>query len=884
MFEDRVEHLLRLSGFSVARNVLVSGTQVDIVATHSAGFATVRYLVECTDQMKSVSIDYVKEKAAVLLNGDARDDMLCVMIVARGTFSAPAREFAREQHRVLLRTEADLERGLVDFSPYRDWYIENYERSTGVFSDASLHEHYVESTAYDSTGNAYPINEAADTWLHDDQNNVLFILGDYGAGKTSFLRQLAYRLLTAPPDGAERPSPIPVLIPLRDYRSAISLRQVITDALLNDYGVRLASFQAFERFCSLGHVILLLDGFDEMAARSNEKTVADCLSQVYILAETNTKLIVTCRSNFFRSHRQVIDSLRHYAIDITDFRPKGRSALPLGRHGTVLTLQTLTEEQIRQFITLRFPDEVDELLETMASIHDLTDLRRRPVLLDMILKTLPDLKRSNEVLNSAALYEHYTNRWTLRDEWRIQMPVAVRQGFCDAIAWSFNARGETAISYSQLHKLLQGVLQELTESQQQLDEYANDIQTCSFIVRAGEGSMYEFAHKSFMEYFVGRRLAKVLAGEAQPVAPAPEDPATPDDFAAFATGRLIDIELPALYRHRYMPSIMNSRLERADAYAYLADSWNRGDERRGSSSASLSAQIEQRVLAMYDVHSDLPFNVSPEVATFALEWLENQGIGLREVIRRCVTPADEQRLADIMRQAAATRYFRSQAAALRGLMTRESANPLLRAAAAGALAQSGLLNTPETLRDARRHLSSKGFAYLLYVMAESDDEAARTAVDALREAGEVDAFGAVIAGLGHRSRMAPDAFSHLMIERICAFAASGADTELALLLTDVLAPDDAGLLTIIEAVIRSNTDQRMKLEAVRMLTRIQATEQAGKRLRKLWVQTTEPRVRAALDRQRARILSMTANRRNRASWSPATSPAARERLWAALRS
>jgi hypothetical protein len=878
-FEERVEQLLRLTGYSVKRNVLIGDTQIDLVATYPGGFAKIRYLVECTNQTKSVPIDYVKEKAAILLATETADEITCLMVVSRKEFTAQARAFADHQPRVILRTEADLERGLVNFAPYRDWYIANYEHSTGMFADASLHEHYLDNTAYDSHGNVHLINGAADAWLRDSQNNVLFVLGDYGAGKTSFLRQLAYRLLTNADRHDDGSNPIPILIPLREYRSAISLRQVITDALLNEYGVQLASFHAFERFCSLGHVVLLLDGFDEMAARSDEKTIADCLGQIYILAETNTKLIVTCRSNFFRSHQQVIDSLQRYAIDVTGFRPKGRSSLPLGRHGTILTLQSLTDKEIRQFITLRFPDDVDDLLATMASIHDLTDLCHRPVLLDMILKTLPDLKRSGDVANSAALYEHYTNRWTLRDAWRIQMPIEIRQAFCDALAWTFMARGEMEISYSRLRTLLEAVLRGLADSHEQLEEYVNDIQTCSFIVRTGEGDLYQFAHKSFMEYFVGRRLAKVLAGDDTPdVAKAvvsAEEPFAPVEY-------LPKMPVPRVVDLAFVRTVFNHRLQRAGAFAVPSDTWWQHERTFASSSASLSAHIEQRVLAMYDVRSDLPFGVSPEVATFAVEWLETQGTRLRELVRSCRSRADEQRLADVIRHAVATRYFASQAATLNGIM-RENSNPLLRAAAAGALAQSGQLNTPELLLDARKHLGEKGFAYLLYVIAEGDDDKTLAAVDSLCTSGDVDAFGAVIAGLGHRSRMGAAEFSLFMIERVRDFAASGADPQLALLLTEVITPDDAGLLEIAEAVIRSTAPQKAKLDVVRLLDRIEGSDLAARRLKRLWVQTRDQRVRAALDRQRSRVLSVAATRRDRASWSPAISPAARDRLWASLR-
>ncbi len=342
-FEERVERLLRLIGFSVERDVRVRGTQVDLVARRADAMAPVTYLVECTDQMRPVGIDYVKEKAGSLLNLINGDQLIVLSIIAPNGFTVDAKDFAAERPNLILRTVEELEEELIQFEPYRDGYLNHYEKSTGIFKEAQLYDYYVEPTAIASDEGAKgPIEGMVRDWLTDAENNVLFILGDYGAGKTSFLRQFTYKLLAAPPAENGHPSPVPILIPLREYRQALNIRQVITDTLLNEYGVQLPSFGTFEHFCSLGRALLLLDGFDEMAAQSDQATLFDCLAQIFILAQLEVKVVVTCRSNFFRSHYQLFELLKEFTIELPQLGSSDVDQRPLGRHGGLITIQPLS--------------------------------------------------------------------------------------------------------------------------------------------------------------------------------------------------------------------------------------------------------------------------------------------------------------------------------------------------------------------------------------------------------------------------------------------------------------------------------------------------------------------------------------------------------------
>ena len=62
----------------------------------------------------------------------------------------------------------------------------------------------------------------------------------------------------------------------------------------------------------------------------------------------------------------------------------------------------------------RFPDRWSAHWEQIQRIYNLPDLARRPVLLDMIAQTLPELKEG-QTLNAARLYQVYTDLWLGRE-------------------------------------------------------------------------------------------------------------------------------------------------------------------------------------------------------------------------------------------------------------------------------------------------------------------------------------------------------------------------------------------------------------------------------------------------------------------------------------
>ena len=130
------------------------------------------------------------------------------MIVAR-RFSPQALETAGGLG-IRCFTHDDLERALIDFSPYLNRLVSEFASSP--LATCYVDEQVAPELSPDKTEDllAYALR-----WAKGDGSRLWVLLGDYGTGKTAFTRRFAYELaqLAIREQGS---APRPLLINLRD--------------------------------------------------------------------------------------------------------------------------------------------------------------------------------------------------------------------------------------------------------------------------------------------------------------------------------------------------------------------------------------------------------------------------------------------------------------------------------------------------------------------------------------------------------------------------------------------------------------------------------------------------------------------------------------------
>jgi predicted NACHT family NTPase len=95
-------------------------------------------------------------------------------------------------------------------------------------------------------------------------------LGEFGTGKTWFTLRYAYLAMKkyreAKEKGLERPR-VPLVIQLRDYAKMLDSESLFSDFFFRRHEIPLPGYTAFEQLNRMGKLLLIFDGFDEMAAK-----------------------------------------------------------------------------------------------------------------------------------------------------------------------------------------------------------------------------------------------------------------------------------------------------------------------------------------------------------------------------------------------------------------------------------------------------------------------------------------------------------------------------------------------------------------------------------------------------------------------------------------
>ena len=156
------------------------------------------------------------------------------------------------------------------------------------------------------------------------------MLGDSGRGKTSLLRQLARTL----PD--ELPGVLPVLVELRSLEKAPTLDELLAQHLVRQ-GVEDINPAKLRYMIRSGRLALLFDGFDELELRVGYDNAADYLQTLLESVTERAKVVLTSRTQHFRSTAQVRTAL-------------GERVATVAAASRIVVLEDFSEPQILEFL------------------------------------------------------------------------------------------------------------------------------------------------------------------------------------------------------------------------------------------------------------------------------------------------------------------------------------------------------------------------------------------------------------------------------------------------------------------------------------------------------------------------------------------------------
>ncbi|WGV25281.1 NACHT domain-containing protein [Halotia branconii] len=360
-----------------------------------------------------------------------------------------------------------------------------------------------------------------DLWLDDPAKEHISILGEFGTGKTWFVFHYAWTALQRYRDaqkrGVERPR-LPLVITLRDFAKAINVENVLAGFFFTQHNIRINS-EVFDQLNRMGKLLLIFDGFDEMAAKVDRQQMINNFWELAKVVVPGAKVILTCRTEHFpeaKEGRALLNAeLQASTKKLTGETPQFE----------VLELEKFNDEQIRACLSYQAEAAT---VEQVLSNPQLLDLARRPVMTDLILEALPDIEAGKPV-DMSRVYLYAVRRKMERDikAERTFTSLADKLYFLCELSWEMLSNDQMSLNYRLFPERIRRLFGSSVQEEKDLDHWHYDMMAQTMLVRNADGD-YTPAHRSLLEFFVAYKFAAELGALAS-------------DFTELAQGRsLVD--------------------------------------------------------------------------------------------------------------------------------------------------------------------------------------------------------------------------------------------------------------------------------------------------------------------------------------------------------
>ncbi len=429
--------------------------------------------------------------------------------------------------RIRFETEKKLLDKLVSFT---DYYNAIRKRILDKLpeSNLTLYDTYVPSCLLlnEKKRTDYNVEEYLKKWLEEPSQRQVALLGEYGQGKSSAALMFTYNLLFK---GDQPPKRIPILIELRG-KSPRDLRPLeLLGAWASQYRIEP---QALMRLHIAGRLVIIFEGFDEMALIGNSELRLRHFKSLWKFCYPNSKIIITGRPNFFLDDREMKQAL-------------GISKTVVDKpYCEAIRLAPFTTEQIRAALRNQkalVRDQICFLAEREARFLDLVS---RPSLLHVVstLWEKEKLYEKAKLLNSAYVMECFVRSSYRRQGLKIEgsrdfmaLNSAERDYFmCGVASHMATNQFGNQIPNEHLNQLIDGLIEAIPTSvstaspeifsedtrplklriqdpKDDIEHIKTDVRTCGLLVDdpASPGT-FKFGHKSFMEYLFASTVKEYI--------------------------------------------------------------------------------------------------------------------------------------------------------------------------------------------------------------------------------------------------------------------------------------------------------------------------------------------------------------------------------------
>ena len=358
------------------------------------------------------------------------------------------------------------------------------------------------------------------------QHDGLVILGDPGAGKTTFLKYLALRLALGKGEALNLGARLPVLLPLSAYANALATQDVPLDRFIAEYyrdrGVDLPIGSMLDEVLAQGGALLLLDGLDEVKDLAQRLPVVErVVDFITFQRQKGNKFVLTSRIVGYREVRPTAEGLAECTLvdledeDIALFVEQWTGALERAARGDtpVASWEAKRERQ--------------ELLEAVRRNPGVRQLAANPLLLTILAL----MKRQGVTLpeRRVELYQRYIE--TLLKHWNLarglgRLPsrdldvVETIRVLAPLALWMHETSpGVGLVKREDARRKLEEICagREIPEPERAARQLLSDVREhASLLLERGAGE-YGFIHLTFQEYLAAVAIAQQGQREVGPV-------------------------------------------------------------------------------------------------------------------------------------------------------------------------------------------------------------------------------------------------------------------------------------------------------------------------------------------------------------------------------
>lgn len=373
------------------------------------------------------------------------------------------------------------------------------------------------------------------------------IVGDAGAGKTTFLQEFAEKIFEPPPEPefGQLSNSIAIWVSLADLKGTLEeyLLGEWLETALKQRHIDEETEDALEDLCQRKKVWLLLDGLDEYPNSSD--SVSKLLKQLKGWLST-AHVVLTCRPHLWTGGRNELNGFEVYQI--LDFgQPASDSS----------------DDLIDAFLCKWWANEPESLRDFRSELNDprnaqTHDLARNPLLLTLLCKfwqilreSLPSSKTRLLPSTKVELYRGFTE--TINSWKRTELTIIDFQA--EELNQALAQLALQAIDEGSQFSLQEDLVKENFSSNPGLLQLAVDtgwLRRVQLVANRRIENIYTFLHPSFQEYFASlaipdRSFFLPIDHQNKPV-PDKKDPSQYDPYRAFDR-RWMEVILFWLGRH-----------------------------------------------------------------------------------------------------------------------------------------------------------------------------------------------------------------------------------------------------------------------------------------------------------------------------------------------